>query len=151
MEAQITYQDVVAGLAPCGIDCERCVMYAEGRVRRLAVARGEALEGFETMAPRVADRVPPMRDYDRFTEVLGFFTGAGCAGCRAGGSQLPFCAARTCFREQGVDFCFQCAEYPCGRNAYPENLARRWRAAGDRMREVGAEEFYRESLTRPRY
>jgi menaquinone-dependent protoporphyrinogen oxidase len=118
-------------------------MYAEGRVRRLAVALAEALEGFETMAPRVADRVPPMRDYDRFTEVLGFFTGAGCAGCRAGGSQLPFCAARTCFREQGVDFCFQCAEYPCGRNAYPENLARRWRAAGDRMREVGAEEFYR--------
>lgn len=151
MEGQITYEDVVIRLAPCGIDCERCAMCREGRVRKLASGLTDALEGFDKMAPLVADRVSALQGYDRFAEVLAFLAEAACTGCRAGGSQLPFCAARTCFREQGVDFCFQCVEYPCERNDYPENLARRWRAAGDRMREVGAVEFYLESLQRPRY
>jgi hypothetical protein len=151
MEERFTYEDIVERLAPCGLDCERCVMYAEGRVKKLATGLAKALEGFENMAPRVADRFPPLRDYDRFVEILGLFGGATCAGCRRGGSTLPFCSARTCFKEQGVDFCFHCEEYPCERNAYPENMDRRWRSYNDRMREVGVEEYYRESLERPRY
>jgi hypothetical protein len=151
MESELAYQDVVARLAPCGLDCERCVMYAEGRIKNLSAGLAQALEGFEKMAPRVADRLPALLEYDRFVEVLKLFTKAGCAGCRNGGSQLPFCAARTCFREQGVDFCFQCKAYPCERNAFPENIAQRWRSNNDRMREAGVEQFYVESLERPRY
>lgn len=151
MDGAVTYRQVVERLAPCGIDCERCVMYAEGRVKNLATALHKALEGFENMAPRVADRYPALAAYGSFTDILDMFAGAGCTGCRNGGSVLPFCAARTCFREQGVDFCFQCAEYPCDRNEYPENLVRRWRACNDRMREVGVEQYYEESLERPRY
>jgi hypothetical protein len=151
MEERLTREEIVERLAPCGIDCERCVMCAQGRVRSLAGGLAETLDGFENMAPRVADHAPCLGQYDRFLEVLRFFAEAGCAGCRAGGPELPFCAARTCFREQGVDFCFECAEYPCGRNAYPENMVQRWRACNDRMREVGVEEFYRESLEKPRY
>lgn len=151
MEARITYQEVVERLAPCGIDCERCVRYKDGRVRRAATDLGEALAGFENMAPRVADRLPALKEYGRFAEILDLFTQADCAGCRAAGCPLPFCAARTCYREQGVDFCFQCADYPCDRNQYPENMSERWRAYNDRMREVGAEQYYQESLDKPRY
>jgi hypothetical protein len=151
MEEQFTYQDVVARLAPCGIDCERCVRCEHGRIKRAATDLSAGLEGFENMAPRVADRLPALRDYGRFAEILGLFAEADCAGCRAGGCELPFCAARTCYKEQGVDFCFQCGEYPCGRNEYPTNLVERWRAYNDRMREVGVEQYYRESLEKPRY
>jgi hypothetical protein len=151
MEGELAYHDVVARLAPCGLDCERCIMYAEGRVKNLAAGLALALEGFEKMAPRVADRLPALLEYDRFVEILKLFSKADCAGCRSGGPQFPFCAARTCFREQGVDFCFQCEEYPCERNAYPENMAQRWRSTNDRMREAGAVEYYAESLERPRY
>jgi hypothetical protein len=28
--------------------------------------------------------------------------GASCTGCRGGGSSLPFCAARRCFKEHEV-------------------------------------------------
>lgn len=143
--------EVLERLAPCGLDCERCVTFAHGRVKQLAVDLGKALEGFETMAPRVADRVPALSEYGSFGEILSFFAGAGCAGCRAGGCPLPFCAARTCAREQGFDFCYECAEYPCERNSYPGDLHRRWRSNNDRMREVGAERFLQESLERPRY
>jgi Protein of unknown function (DUF3795) len=151
MEEQPTYQDIVERLAPCGIDCERCVRYDRGRVKRLATDLGTALEGFEKMAPRVADRLPALQEYDKFSEILRLFGSADCTGCRAGGSPLPFCSARTCHKEQGVDFCFQCSEYPCERNQYPENLVQRWRAHNDRMREVGVEQYYRESLEKPRY
>jgi hypothetical protein len=151
MEDQLTREDVVERLAPCGIDCERCIMYGRGRVKTLASGLAKALEGFENMAPRVADRLPPLREYDRFVDILRLFAGAECKGCRAGGPEMPFCSARTCFREQGVDFCFECSEYPCERNAYPQNLVERWRSCNDRMLEVGIEEYYRESLTRPRY
>jgi hypothetical protein len=151
MERQAAYDRAVECLAPCGIDCERCVMYAKGRVRNLADGLTKALTGFENMAPRVADRFPALSAYGEFRAVLDLLAGASCAGCREGGSVLPFCAARRCFKEQGVDFCFQCAEYPCDRNDYPQNLNQRWRACNDRMREVGVERYYLESLDRPRY
>ena len=151
MEGQVTYEQVVERIAPCGIDCDRCVMYSRGGVKNLSTDLATALEGFQNMAPRVADRFPALQHYDNFAEVLGLFVGASCAGCRDGGCTLPFCAARTCFREQGVDFCSQCAEYPCQRNDYPENLEQRWRARNDRMREVGVERYYEESLETPRY
>jgi Protein of unknown function (DUF3795) len=151
MTARHTYRDILERLAPCGMDCERCVRYEHGRIRRLAAELAAALEGFETMAPRVADHAPALQEYGRFVEVLDFLAGGDCAGCRAGGSQLPFCATRNCFREMGVDFCFECSEYPCERNNYPENLDRRWRERNDRMRQVGVEQSYLESLEEPRY
>ena len=151
MENQVTYEQVVERLAPCGIDCERCVMFARGRVNGHASALVEALEGFENMAPRLVDRIPALAGYSSFSEILRLFASASCTGCRNGGSALPFCAARTCFRDQGVDFCFQCPEYPCQRNDYPTNLVERWRDVNDRMREVGVERYYEESLQKPRY
>jgi len=151
METGPTYEEILERVAPCGLDCERCVRYERGRIRRLATELAESLEGFENMAPKVADRAPVLEDYDRFVEILGFFSQATCAGCRAGGCPLPFCAARVCHQEKGVDYCFQCDEYPCERNSYPENMDRRWRGNNDRMREVGIEQSYRESLDMPRY
>jgi len=151
MEETVTYQKVVNRLAPCGIDCERCVRYDKGTVKRLATELGAALEGFERMAARSVDRVPALKDYDRFAEILGFFRGSDCPGCREQGCPLPICAARDCYREKGVDFCFQCDEYPCERNQYPQIMVERWRAVNDRMREVGPEQYYRESLEKPRY
>lgn len=138
-------------LAPCGLDCARCARYAGGEIRDLSARLRDALVGFENMAPKISGMVPAMKDYNQFLEVLAFFTRADCVGCRAGGSQLPFCGARTCFKEKGVDFCFQCEEYPCGRNQYPPNLADQWRAFNDRMKDVGVERFYREQKSRPRY
>jgi hypothetical protein len=146
-----SYDQILQRLAPCGIDCERCVMRTGGVVQRAAARLADAVEGFDGMAARMAEHVPPLGGYDRFREVLGVFAGAPCAGCRAGGSTLPFCAARTCFKEQGVDFCFQCSLYPCDRNGYPDPFAQTWRKNQDRMREVGVERFYEESLRKPRY
>jgi hypothetical protein len=144
-------EDIVACLAPCGLDCNRCVWRLHGEVQVEAERLVRALEGFDKMAPLLSERVPALAHYEEFLEVLSFFSGADCLSCRDGGSQLSFCSARVCFREKGVDFCFECDEYPCTRNRYPENLLQRWRTNNDRMREVGVERYYQERLERPRY
>jgi hypothetical protein len=146
-----TYGEILNRLAPCGLDCRRCVMRAGGVIQQAAQELAAALEGFENMAARVAERVPALGGYRQFDEVLRLMAGASCVGCREGGATFPFCAARTCFREQAVDYCFQCGEYPCGRNQFPENFEQRWRENNERMRAVGVERYYRESLLKPRY
>ena len=151
MPRELTYEEILGRLAPCGLDCQRCVMCADGVVQRSASELSAALEGFDSMAARMADHVPALGGYQQFKQVLDVFCDASCTGCRGGGSSLSFCAARSCFKQQGVDFCFQCGDYPCGRNDYPESFESQWRTVNDRMREVGVEEYYRESLQSPRY
>ena len=152
MEIQVTYEQVVERLAPCGIDCDRCVRYENGKVKNLATALARALEGFENMAPRVADHFPALQHYTDFTEVLELLAGGVPAPVVAVGAATSRSVPRGPVSErQGVDFCFQCAEYPCERNAYPQNLVERWRAYNDRMRDVGVERYYQESLEKPRY
>lgn len=60
------------------------------------------------------------------------------------------CKAATCHKEKGVDFCFQCNEYPCD-NPTLGALTNRWKKRNDRMREIGVMEFYREQERLPRY
>lgn len=145
------YAAAVERLAPCGLDCRRCVAFAEGSVKDQAAGLMHDLRGYEAIARVVADRVPAMAGYSAFVEVLEFFAGASCGGCRSRSAAMPFCSAGECFREKGVDFCFQCDEYPCERNRYPENLHKRWRTINDRMRDVGVTRYVRESLELPRY
>jgi hypothetical protein len=148
----VSYESVVDRLAPCGLDCRRCARCVDGDIVRLARGLKARLLGFETMAARVADHNPVLSEYSGFAAVLDFLGCGDCPGCRAGGTvPMPFCAAHDCYREKGVDFCFQCDEYPCERNNYPENLRQRWRSYNDRMREVGAVAYYLESLDKPRY
>lgn len=149
--SEIEYADIVERLAPCGLDCSRCAYCEHGAVKRLAMELAETLNGFEVFASKATDRIPCLAGYPQFAEILDLLAGAPCTGCRSGSSGLPFCAARICHKENKVDFCFQCAEYPCKRNQFPSNFLRRWRAINDRMRDVGVEQYYRESLSRPRY
>jgi hypothetical protein len=75
MDRALTYEQVVSRLAPCGIDCERGAMAAQGRVRKLATELGDALTGFDKMAARLADKDPALAGYEGFLDVLRFFTG----------------------------------------------------------------------------
>jgi len=145
------YEEILEHLAPCGIDCYRCVAYKDGPVGQMASRLKDALTGFERMAAIRSDNIPVLKHYSEFIEILDFLAQGECRGCRKGSACVPFCAAKDCFKEKNVDFCFQCEEYPCSRNSYPQNLAKRWAAYNDRMKEVGVENFYEEQSKKPRY
>lgn len=145
-------KEIEARLAPCGLDCSRCVRKADGAIAEGARALASCLEGFAARASKMANLAPALAGYPAFEEVLVFLASGDCAGCRSGsGCGLPGCAARTCAAERGLGFCGECADFPCARNAFPPELDAKWRAAGARIAEAGAEAWCREQASKPRY
>ena len=56
-------------------------------------------------------------DFDEFLKGIKWLSSEEepCKGCRFGGgwSWWPDCPSRNCSVQKGVDFCFQCEEFPC--------------------------------------
>ncbi|MFZ5965973.1 MAG: DUF3795 domain-containing protein [Bacillota bacterium] len=149
----MNYEKAMRELGPCGIDCSRCVSYAQGNVVRLSQQLKESLVNFEHMASRLKSFVPVFNDYEQFLAVLEHFSKGTCTGCRSGESTSCYaaCAAKSCYKTQKVDFCFQCRQYPCNENSYPEALYKKWKDNNDKMKNDGVEAFYHEQKKKPRY
>jgi hypothetical protein len=140
-------------LAPCGLDCGRCVRYRQGSVAKAARELAGGLEGFGAVAAsRYAVRYPELAGFPQFEAVLGFLAAADCPGCRNDASKCwPECTAKNCHREKGVDFCADCDAFPCERNQFPEMFKSRWLTVNRRIQEIGAGAYYLEQLKKPRY
>lgn len=93
--------------APCGLDCFNCKVYSEN------------------ITPATQSRLSRMLSIDEES--------VPCSGCRAErGSRLNFseCATFNCVSQKGIEFCFECDQFPCvrmqpiadGLRWYPHNL-----------------------------
>jgi hypothetical protein len=93
-------------VAPCGIDCANCELFAANGRRDV----------WERAASRTGRPVEEM----------------ACKGCREGNGCVFFsgCETLACVRSHGVDFCYDCADFPCrrlmpladGAGFYPHNM-----------------------------
>lgn len=139
-------------LAPCGLDCARCADYEHGEIKKLSNRLIQLLGNYKPVAKMKMDSKPIFSNYSKFEEILASFSEASCSGCRGDNVQCPLttCSAKTCHKEKGVDFCFQCPEYPCDRQ-FSGRLRDRWMKINDRMKEVGVVEYYYEQAKLPRY
>jgi hypothetical protein len=146
------YKEILKHLAPCGLDCGRCADFTGGEIGALSARLLESLGEYGRLAAMRADAKPEFKGYEQFRAVLGVLAGPSCDGCRSDNVSCPLnCVARTCVRQKGVDYCFQCADYPCEGQFAGMPLRKRWAQLNDRMREVGVEAFYAEQLKTPRY
>jgi len=145
------YKEAVRRLAPCGLDCSRCADYAGGEIQKLSLRLSELLNGYLRVA-RVREGINPVYSgYPQFEEMLKSFAQAACSGCRGDNVLCPIeCVAGECTREKGVDFCFQCEEFPCSKKVDPHTQAR-WLKFNQRMKKIGVEEFCQEQSKLPRY
>ena len=145
------YREAVARLAPCGLDCSRCADFSQGEIRALSGRLRELLGNYRRLAAMKAGMRPEFAHYDEFVALLESFASAACSGCRGGNVTCPLdCSARTCHKDNGVDFCFQCGEYPCDKQ-FDGRLRERWRTINDRMKEIGVAAYYEEQNKLPRY
>lgn len=145
------YIDIKNKIAPCGLDCGRCAGYSGGDVKRLSGELAAALGNYRRIAPIRARADAEFAYFEQFEKILMTFAGADCDGCRMPDSRCPaICKAKNCHREKGVDFCFQCSEFPCG-DEMQLVTGNRWRTSNERMAEIGIEAFYLEQLKTPRY
>ncbi|MBN2051503.1 MAG: DUF3795 domain-containing protein [Spirochaetales bacterium] len=147
----MTRNEILEKLAPCGLDCSRCASFKGGDIAKQSQALLNLLGNYKRMADNMSSFFKPFEQYDSFEKILSFFADAGCAGCRSGDGKYPDCAAKSCFREKGVDFCGECGEFPCEKNTYNDDLHRRWLKNGETIRDEGAESFYALQVTKPRY
>ncbi|NCD43249.1 MAG: DUF3795 domain-containing protein [Bacteroidia bacterium] len=76
----------------------------------------------------------------------------GCGGCRQEHCKLfASCGVRPCAEEHDVDFCFQCAEFPCDKTGFDEHLYRRHVEINRKLREAGVEAYDDTVNDLPRY
>ncbi|MGE5809087.1 MAG: DUF3795 domain-containing protein [Nitrospirota bacterium] len=145
------HDDIVKILAPCGLDCMKCQMSADGDIRRHSQELKRLLGSFDGYAERFSKFLAVYGNYPQFKDLLDHFSRANCKGCRQGDCKYPNCGVAKCSKSKGVDFCFQCQEFPCNKSNFDPNLHERWIRMNRRMRELGVEAYYEETKDRPRY
>ncbi len=145
------YQEILDLLAPCGLDCSRCVAFAGGEIKEHSRRLLELLGGFDRYAEKFSAYLPVYRSYPSFRELLEHLSKADCLGCRKGACRLPGCGVAACYRKKGVDFCFQCDAFPCNDTNFDAELRARWIEMNARMKEIGIEEYFEETRSLPRY
>jgi hypothetical protein len=145
------YQEIVDILAPCGLNCRKCFACSEGDIKKTSTKLQKLLGSFDRYAARFSTFLPIFKNYPSFKELLAFFVQADCQGCRKGAGKYPHCGVATCYQQKGVDFCFQCTEFPCEKTGFDPDLERRWLAMNKRMKEIGVEAYFEETKDLPRY
>ncbi len=147
----MTYDEIKKIIAPCGLNCMKCQMSAEGDIRRHSLDLKQLLGDFDGYAIRFSRFLPIYGKYPEFKELLAHFSQANCKGCRQGDCKYPNCGVTKCYKSKGVDFCFQCEEFPCAKSNFDPSLYERWIRMGKRMKEIGVEAYYEETKDQPRY
>jgi hypothetical protein len=145
------YEDILKILAPCGLNCSKCLMYTHGEIRSVSTRLRELLGSFDRYAERFSTFQPVFRNYQPFKELLTHFTRGDCTGCRTSACRYPDCKVLPCTREKGIDFCFQCPDFPCTGTTFDPDLKHRWQEMNFRMKEIGIAAYYEETRNLPRY
>ena len=141
-------------LAPCGLNCEKCFAHVDGEIRQYSRKLKDNLGNFAAYAERFAILLddPVLKKYPYFQAMLNYLAGENCKGCRKENCKLfNNCGVRSCHQEKGVDFCFQCDEFPWDKTNFDVNLQKRWVAINERIRQIGIEKYYAETRDKPRY
>lgn len=145
------YNEVINHLAPCGLDCNRCAGFEGGEIKETSTKLLNLLGNYDRLAKIMSANTPAFSNFTEFKEILAFFSKGSCGGCRTQNCLCPVnCGVRSCYKEKGVDFCFQCEEYPCNKQENPM-LRQRWQQKNDRMKEIGVLQFFEEQSRIPRY
>ena len=150
----MTYEQIKASLAPCGLNWEKCFAHVDGDIRQYSLKLKEKLGNFAIYAKRyetlLGDSV--FKKYPDFKAMLDYFASENCKGCRNEQCKMfKNCGVRGCSQEKQVDFCYQCAEFPCNRTNFDEGLHTAWVGINEIIRNEGIEKYYEKTLKRHRY
>ena len=145
------YESILTHLAPCGLNCSKCFAFSEGEIKLLSVRLEHLLGSFDRYAQRFSNFLPVFANYPSFKVLLSYLTKGDCLGCRRGTCKYSNCGVIGCHKMKGVDFCFQCDEFPCKKTNFDAELWQRWFQMNTRMKEVGVESYFEETKNLLRY
>jgi len=145
------HSELLRRIAPCGLDCGRCLDNPESPIARHAGGLKEELGGFAKRAAMFAGFDPVFVAYADFERVLDRLAAGSCRGCREGDCLFAACRVKDCVGEHGLDFCCDCPEFDTCDPGLPPTLARRWRENNRRMLTLGLGAYADWLAEQPRY
>ena len=148
------YSEILNKLGPCGLNCSKCFAFSDGGIKNLSTELKNNLGNFDIYAQRFVELLdePVFEKYPDFKEMLNHFSNVECKGCRKDECKLFLsCKVKQCSKDHSVDFCFQCAEFPCSKHGFDKHLEKRWLTIQNKMKESGVEKYYNEIIDLPRY
>jgi len=148
------YEQIKNRLAPCGLHCGKCFAFKDGDIVENSRQLKKSLGDFDAYAERFVELLdkPVFKKYPEFKEMLEYFSIAGCSGCRNEKCKLfKDCKVRSCSEQKGVDFCFQCSDFPCGNTGFDQHLNDRYVNINRQIEKIGVENYYNEIKDKSRY
>ena len=148
------YDQIKDRLAPCGLHCGKCFAFVDGEIKNNSIKLKESLGDFDIYARRFVDLInePVFKKYSDFKELLSYFALVECRGCRKEKCKIfKDCKVRDCSENKGVDFCFQCNDFPCENTGFDKHLHKRSVDINMRIKEIGVENYYNEVKDKSRY
>ncbi|HYA15711.1 MAG TPA: DUF3795 domain-containing protein [Syntrophales bacterium] len=145
------YDEILKLLAPCGLNCSKCMAFTNGDIKKNANELKRLLGSFDSYADRFSSFLPVFKNYPSFKKLLEYFAQADCKGCRNGDCKYPNCGVASCYKQKEIDFCFQCNEFPCEKTSFDPNLKKRWMQMNNLMKQKGVEAYFEETKDLPRY
>ncbi|RPI79182.1 MAG: DUF3795 domain-containing protein [Desulfobacteraceae bacterium] len=143
---------LTAIIAPCGLNCAKCLAYENGAIREHSQALRQLLgPNFDAYAERFTAMEPAFRDWPGFKRLLEFLSQGRCGGCRKNGCLFTACGVHVCIKDKGVNFCFECAEFPCTNHGLPPILEQRWRQNNENLKQIGIDRYFEKTKDLPRY
>ena len=144
-------EKILEALAPCGLDCQRCLSHTDGEIKAESIKLKNLLGNFDKYAEKFSAFVPIFENYPQFKMFLEFLTQGDCTGCRNGECKNQGCMILQCYQKKGVNFCFQCDDFPCEKMDGDTHLKARWIQMNTRMKDIGVEAYFQETRNSPRY
>jgi hypothetical protein len=126
----------------CGIYCRTCYWYTD-TMRKPATQLIDVIKSHSEVAGWINYKGGKSAETIKGLEIL---SKAACAFNCKGGGGWDGCPVRTCCVAKGIDFCFECSEFPCEKvwseksehaNVFTANKIKRLRE----MKEMGVEEW----------
>jgi hypothetical protein len=148
------YEQIKTRLAPCGINCGKCFAFKDGDIIESSRQLKRSLGNFDVYAERFIELLdrPVFKNYPAFKEMLLYFSSGECSGCRNERCNLfKNCKVRSCSEQKGVDFCFQCSDFPCDNTGFDKHLNERSVNINRQMAKIGVEKYYNLIKDKPRY
>ncbi len=152
--SKITKKQIKVRIAPCGLHCGKCFAFKEGDIGLHSQQLKYFLGDFKIYAERFVDLLDEkiFEKYSDFKEMLDYLALPQCGGCRIDTCKLfKCCKVRDCAKSKGVDFCFECLDFPCENTGFDKHLHDRSITINKRIKEIGIEQYYQEIKDIPRY
>lgn len=145
---------ILNSIAPCGLNCEKCFARTGGSIQILSKELQIALGDFDIYAERFTELLDEniFKEYSSFKKMLTHFAEGSCRGCREEQCKLfKQCGVRSCHQEKGVNYCYECKEFPCNNTNFDIHLQNRWIKINEQIKRIGLTKYYQKIKDLPRY